>query len=69
MESPPSLGLGTVNIAPFCGRIDLYQNTCLEFRYEVGKVLGTQPHLTRGSTSTHCVPNLNPIKDIFNMLF
>ena len=64
MESPPSLGLGTINIVPFCGTTDLYQTTCLEFRYEDGKVLDTQPHPTHGSTSTRCVPSLNLIKDI-----
>ena len=33
MELPPRLGLGTI-------RTNLYQNTCLEFRYRDGKVLG-----------------------------
>ena len=51
------------------GRTDLYQNTCLKFRYEDEKVLGTQPHMTRGSASTHCVPSLNLVKGVFNMLF
>ena len=69
MKSPPSLGLATINIAPFRGMTDLYQSTCLEFRYGDGKVLGTQPHLTCGSASTHCVPILDLIKGKFNMLF
>ena len=51
------------------GRTDLYQSMCLEFSYGDGKVLGTQLHSTRGSASTHCVPNLNLIKGIFTMLF
>jgi len=58
MKSPPSLGLRTKNIAPFVGLI-FYQSTCPEFRYEDGKLLGTQPHLTRRSASTHYVPNIN----------
>ena len=69
MESPPSLGLETINIAPFHGKTNLYQSTCLEFRYKDGKVLGTQPHQTRGSISIHYVPSLNLIKGLFNMLF
>ena len=69
MESPPSLGLGTINIVPFRGRTNLYQSTCLDFRYGDGKVLGTQPHPTYRSAFTHCVPSLNLIKGIFNMLF
>ena len=69
MESPPSLGLRTLNIVPIVEGLIFYQSTCLEFRYEDGKVLVTQSHLTCGSASTHCVPNLNLIKDKFNMLF
>ena len=42
MESPPRLGLGTIYIVPFMERQIYYQSTCLEFRYEDGKVLGTQ---------------------------
>ena len=41
----------------------------LEFRYKDGKVLGTQPHPTYGSSSTHCVLCLNLIKDILNIVF
>ena len=40
-----------------------------KFRYGEGKVLGTQPHLTCESASTHYVPSLNLIKGKFNMLF
>ena len=42
MESPPRLGLGTIYIVPFMERQIYYQSMCLEFRYEDGKVLGTQ---------------------------
>ena len=48
---------------------DLYQSTCPEFRYGDERVLGTQPHLTCESASTHCVPSLDPVKGKFNMLF
>ena len=41
MELPSNLDLGTINIAPFCERIDLYQSKCPGFRYRDGKVLGT----------------------------
>ena len=41
IESPPRLGLGTTNIAPFVEGLVYYQSTCLEFRYSDGKVLGT----------------------------
>ena len=30
---------------------------------------GTQPYLTRGSASTHCVLCLNPIEGTFNIVF
>ena len=40
-----------------------------EFRYDFGKVLGTQNHPTYGSASTHCVLLLNLIKGIFNIAF
>ena len=46
-----------------------YQSTCLEFRYGDGKVLGTQPHLTHGLASFHCILCLNLIKNIFNTTF
>ena len=55
MESPPRLGLGTINIAPFVEGLIYYQSTCLEFRYGEGKMLDTQPHPTCESTSTHYV--------------
>ena len=42
-----------------------YQSTYPEFRYEDEKVLRIQPHPTRASASTHCVPNLNLIKGRF----
>ena len=69
MESPPRLGLGTINIAPFLEGLVFYQSMCPKFRYKDEKVLGTQPHLTCGSASTHCVPSLNLIKGRFNKLF
>ena len=70
MELPPSLGLETINIyRALHERTDLYKSTCSEFRYGDGKLLGTQPHPTRGTASTHCVPSLNLIKGKFNMLF
>ena len=69
MESPSSLGLRTINIAPFVEGLIFYQSRCLEFKYRDGKVLGTQPYPTSGSASTHCVLNLNLIKSNFNMLF
>ena len=39
-----------------------------EFKYRDGNVLDTQPYLTRGLTSTHCIPHLNPIKGKFNIV-
>ena len=69
MESPLSLGLRTLNIAPFVEGLIFYQGMCLGFRYEDEKVLGTQSHPTHGSASTHCIPNINLIKENFNMLF
>ena len=48
---------------------DPYQSMYPEFRYWDGKMLGTQLHLTCGLASTHCVSNLNLIKNNFNMLF
>ena len=69
MESPPSLGLGTINIVPFVKGLIFYQSTCPEFKNRDKKVLGTQPHSTCGSTSTYYVPNINFIKGNFNMLF
>ena len=46
---------------------DLYQNTCLEFRYGDGKVLSTQPHLICGLASSHCVSHPNSIKESSNL--
>jgi len=69
MESPPNLDLGTINMAPFVEGLIFYQSLCPEFRYGDRKVLSTQSHPTHKSTSTHCVPNINLIKDNFNMLF
>ena len=57
MELSPRLGLGTI-------RTNLYQNTCLEFRYRDGKVLGAQPP----RPFTYCVPNPNLIKGFSNRL-
>ena len=62
IESPPRLGLGTINIVPFMERPIYYQSTCLKFRYGDGKVLGIQLHPTHGSTSIHCVLRFNLIK-------
>ena len=45
-----------------------YQSMGSEFRYEDGKVFGTQPHLTCGSTSSYCVLHLNLIKGLFNIV-
>ena len=64
MEWPPRLDLGTINIAPFVEWLIYYQGMCPKFRYEDRKVLGTQPHPTRRSASTHCVLCLNLTKDI-----
>ena len=47
---------------------DFYQSKCLEFSYRDGKVLGTQPHQTYGSTSPHCIPYPNCIKGFSNRL-
>ena len=68
MESPPRLGLGTIYITPFMKWLIYYQSTCLKFRYGDEKMLGTQPHQTRGSTFTHCVLHFNPIKGTFNIV-
>ena len=46
IELPSRLGLGTINVALFHGRTDLYQGMSPEFRYRDGKVLGTPPHST-----------------------
>ena len=32
MESPPSLGLGTINIVPFVKGLIFYQSMCPKFR-------------------------------------
>jgi len=66
MESPPRLGLGTINTAPSVERLIYYQSTCSKFRYGNEKVLGTQHYPTRESASTHCVLHLNLVKDILN---
>jgi len=41
MESPPRLGLRTINIASFVEGLFYYQSMYLEFRYGNGKVLDT----------------------------
>ena len=69
MESPPRLGLRTINIALFMEGLIFYQSTCLEFKYGDRKVLDTQPHPTHGSASIHYAPSLNLFKDRFNILF
>ena len=69
MESPPNLGIRTINMTPFVEGLIFDQNRCPKFSYGDKKVLGTQSHLTRGSTSTYCVPNINFIKENFNMSF
>ena len=43
-----------------------YQSMGLEFRYALGKVLGTQDHPTLRLVSHHCVLHLNLIESIFN---
>ena len=62
MESPPRLGLRTINIAPFMEGLIFYQSMCPKFRYEDGKVLDTQPHPICGSASTHCAQVLISLK-------
>ena len=69
-ESPLSFcnGLGTIYIAFFL-RNDLwfyYQSMGSEFRYFLGKVLGTQYYQTLRLASHHCVLCLNLIKNKFN---
>ena len=58
-ESPPSFcnGLGTMNIASFPERtIDhTTRDMGSEFRYILGKVLGTQDRPTLRLASHHCV--------------
>ena len=66
-ELPPRLGLGTINVSIFVEGLIYYQSTCPKFRYGDREVLGTQPHPTRGLTSTHCILRLNLIKDIFKI--
>ena len=66
MESPPRLGLENINITPLCEGI---RNPYPEFKYGDEKILGTQPYLTHGSASTHCVTYPNSIKGSFNKLF
>ena len=66
MESPPKLGLGTINTVPSMEGLVYYQSMCLEFRYGDEKVLDTQPYLTHESASTHCVLRLNLIKGVLN---
>ena len=67
MESPPRLGLGTINIVPFVEGLIYYQSMCSEFRYGERKVLGTQPYPTCGFASTHYVLHFNLIKGTFNI--
>ena len=70
LESPPSFcnGLGTMNIASTQGRtINLTtRGMCLELRYVLGKVLGTQDCPTLRLASHHCVLHLNLDKIMFN---
>ena len=68
MESPPKLGLGTINTVPSMEGLVYYQSTCPKFRYGDKKVLDTQPYLTHESASTHCVLRLNLITGIFNIV-
>ena len=69
-EMPPSFcnGLGTIYITSSRGRtIDLTtRDMGLEFRYALGKVLGTQDHATLRLASHRFVSYLNPIKNQFN---
>ena len=46
-----------------------YQSISSEFRYDFGKVLGTQNRPTRGSASIHYILCLNLIKGMFNIAF
>ena len=46
-----------------------YQSMGSEFKYDFGKVLGTQNCSTRGLASTFCVLRLNLIKGIFDIAF
>ena len=70
LESPPSFcnGLGTIYIASLHGRTfrSYYQSMGSEFRYALGKVLGTQDRLILRLASHHCVLCLNPIKNYLN---
>ena len=69
MGSPPSLDLGATNITPFMVGLFFTRACVWSLVMGMGRFLGTQLHSTRGSASTHYVPNLNLIKGIFNMLF
>ena len=70
LESPLSFcnDLGAIYIASSQGRtVDLTtRDMGLEFRYILGKVLGTQDHPTLRLASHHCVLRLNLNKIIFN---
>ena len=70
LESPPSFcnGLGIICIASFQVRtIDLTtKDMGWEFRYILGKVLGTQDSLTLRLVFHHCILYLNLIKNMFN---
>ena len=77
-KSPPSFcnGLGTIYIYIYIysvlSRKDLwsyYQSMGLEFRYTLGKVLGTQGCPTLRLASHHCVLCLDLIKNMFNTYF
>ena len=70
LELPPSFcnGLRTIYIASFQGRtFDLTtRDMGPEFRYVLGKVLGTQDHQTLSLASHHCVLHLKLDKITFN---
>ena len=70
LELPRSFcnGLGTIYIATSQGKtIDLTtRDMSLEFRYVLGKVLGTQDCPTLRLVSQHCVLHINLNKIMFN---
>ena len=73
LESPPCFcnGLETIYITSSQGRtIDLTTGDMgLEFRYVLGKVLGTQDHPTPRLASHYCVLHLKLGKIMFNTYF
>ena len=72
-KSPHSFCNGLGTIYSVLSRKDLFYLTTRdmgsEFKYDFGKVLGTQNRPTLRFASSHCVLCLNPIKGIFNIAF